>query len=349
MSTTFLPKASLIGLISVLFHSIPQVDATGTAVLHCITTDGNLRVFVESTRSTDNLFDEYPDTGLRIRNDITREIMQMTPTGFFDDVDPDEGDILPGCPKHVPFTVSTLCNYEDDDWLYYGEDDDNLYGYAHWVYFDFPFECETDISYTILGALDQGLQRRCLELYPATISVYEYCPPPCNDVTVQIKTDLYPEETSWKIKDAEGKVVMQKKEFESPSTLYGKTRCLPKTETCHGTNYTFTIYDTEGNGLCCGNNDEGYYSVLVDDVEVATGGGTNFTYNETISLCGSPPSCATIRKRKPCKETDGCFWRSDNNGGGRCRKCSSIFNEKACEEEEGSCTWVSSWDSCTGI
>ena len=129
---------------------------------------------------------------------------------------------------------------------------------------------------------------------------------------------------------------MRRKKFDSPSTVYKNSFCLPKTETCQGTDYTFTISDSEGNGLCCGKNGKGYYNVLVDGIEVATGG-NDFNYEKTISLCPLPPPCQSIGKRKMCKETDGCFWLSNNNGGGFCRQCSLISRKSQCLKQ--GCTW----------
>ena len=96
-------------------------------------------------------------------------------------------------------------------------------------------------------------------------------------MTVQIKKDLYPEETSWKIRDADGNVVMRRKEFKDTLSLHKNTKCLPKTNTCLGSDYTFAT------------------------------GGSDFNYEKPISLCRTP-SGGSIEKRKTCTETDGCFW-----------------------------------------
>ena len=154
----------------------------------------------------------------------------------------------------------------------------------------------------------------------------------CVNVKIQVKTDEYPEETSWKIEDAAGYTVLKTKTFNKASKLYEKSACLPITDTCEGTDYTFTIYDTKGDGLCCGEpkGNGGYYNVLVEGKEVATGG-NDFAYEKSISLCQSPPPDCSIGKKKPCKATDGCFWKSNkNNGDGTCRPCSSILKKNQC-------------------
>ena len=106
------------------------------------------------------------------------------------------------------------------------------------------------------------------------------------DVKVQIFADKYPKEISWDVTYGDtGIVVMQKKLFKDGLTFYEKSKCLDRTATCGGTDYTFTIYDSEGDGLCCGKSGDGLYRVLVEDKVVACGG-SDFTYEKSISLCG---------------------------------------------------------------
>ena len=108
----------------------------------------------------------------------------------------------------------------------------------------------------------------------------------CSDgieVKVGILTDDYPQETSWDIKDAEGSVIESRNYVQlKERTLYEDKVCLVQTETCEGIDYTFTIYDTYGDGTCCLYG-EGQYDVTILGELVASGG--SFGFDETTSLC----------------------------------------------------------------
>ncbi len=90
----------------------------------------------------------------------------------------------------------------------------------------------------------------------------------CTPVTVTINTDNFPSETSWQITNNEGGAVVASGPGEGgyPSATENiENLCLE--DGC----YTFTIFDSFGDGLCCGFG-LGGYSVVVDGVVVASGG-----------------------------------------------------------------------------
>jgi len=91
-------------------------------------------------------------------------------------------------------------------------------------------------------------------------------PAPCNDVIVTVKTDNYPLETSWEITDSSNSQVAFKDDFDSQGTTYTTNLCLASDD-C----YTFTIYDSWGDGICCGYG-SGSYSVSIEGVTVVSGG-----------------------------------------------------------------------------
>lgn len=70
---------------------------------------------------------------------------------------------------------------------------------------------------------------------------------PCNgsEFRLVLQTDDYGEETSWEVKGASGNVVTRGEGYQSNSR-FEVNECLPR-----GTDYTFTIRDEFGDGICC--------------------------------------------------------------------------------------------------
>ena len=82
------------------------------------------------------------------------------------------------------------------------------------------------------------------------------CPEACttNEITISITLDNYPEETSWDIQNANNVVVASGGTYGNMpdgSTL-NIDECLA--DGC----YDFTIYDTYGDGICCGYGNGSY-------------------------------------------------------------------------------------------
>ncbi len=94
------------------------------------------------------------------------------------------------------------------------------------------------------------------------------------EVWVLIKTDDFPEETSWAITDSEGTIWGISEDMSGMADTV-----LIDTVILYGTGcYTFEIYDSFGDGLCC-DYGEGYYQVLDKDSVVLIEG-AEFTYDE---------------------------------------------------------------------
>ncbi len=105
----------------------------------------------------------------------------------------------------------------------------------------------------------------------------------CNNMTLVILFDNYPEETSWDIQDNAGNILASGgpyNDFE-PGSLHSTTICLPAA--C----YDFTIYDSFGDGICCDEGDGAF--VLLNNAGgaiLANGGlfgqenSTNFCLNQ---------------------------------------------------------------------
>lgn len=63
------------------------------------------------------------------------------------------------------------------------------------------------------------------------------------EVTLRLRTDSWPEETTWELKDAAGNVLYAGGPYDQDVTVFEEQWCLA--DTC----YTFTIYDSYGDGL----------------------------------------------------------------------------------------------------
>ncbi len=112
--------------------------------------------------------------------------------------------------------------------------------------------------------------------------------------TLQLLTDNFPSETSWDVTDDQGTIYLF-------GTVNDTVFCLPDTN-C----YTFTIYDTFGDGICC-TQGQGAYTVIVDADTVAQGG--DFGHNESIMFnCWEGSNCNT-----PFVVTEGDYLASTAN------------------------------------
>lgn len=84
-------------------------------------------------------------------------------------------------------------------------------------------------------------------------------------VNVNILFDNYPTESSWTLVNECTDEVAESGNKYSASDPLDMTKCVPRGR------YTFTILDSEGDGICC-NFGEGAYKISYDAVGVAVGG-----------------------------------------------------------------------------
>ena len=89
--------------------------------------------------------------------------------------------------------------------------------------------------------------------------------------TVELTTDLYPEETSWKLTNTcSGEVAVSMEpqtKYSSTNTQYSDEYCLPTAR------YRFEINDAYGDGMCCGYGN-GSYKVMYDGAEIQMSSGS---------------------------------------------------------------------------
>ena len=102
--------------------------------------------------------------------------------------------------------------------------------------------------------------------------------PPTVPFTVEILTDNYPGETSWDLVHVNGDSVVASifaGELVDMATLYTWDLNIP------AGSHVFTVYDEYGDGLCCAYG-EGYYRILLNGDEIASGG--EFEFSESVTF-----------------------------------------------------------------
>ncbi len=111
-------------------------------------------------------------------------------------------------------------------------------------------------------------------------------PCPCNDanLTLTITFDDYPEETAWEITDASAAVVASGGTYGSEPD--GST--IIENITLPGGDYTFTITDAFGDGICC-NFGSGSYELIDGSGAIIAAGGA-FDEEESTSFCIEAPT-----------------------------------------------------------
>ena len=115
-------------------------------------------------------------------------------------------------------------------------------------------------------------------------------PTPCSGkyVKVNILTDNYPEETFWELKNTCTDEIVKSVSagrYDAKAQVYEDEFCVPEGS------YEYTIHDTFGDGVCCKHR-VGAYTVVYDDVQVASGG--QFNKTETTSFGECPSSSPSV-------------------------------------------------------
>ncbi|MES2734082.1 MAG: zinc-dependent metalloprotease family protein [Bacteroidota bacterium] len=103
--------------------------------------------------------------------------------------------------------------------------------------------------------------------------------PSCTNVTLTLKLDNYPEETSWTIKNSAGTTVASGGTYGSSpdGSTITSTKCLAIG--C----YTFTINDSYGDGICCSYGNGSY--TLKNALGTVLASGATFTSSEVKNFC----------------------------------------------------------------
>jgi hypothetical protein len=93
----------------------------------------------------------------------------------------------------------------------------------------------------------------------------------------RLYTDNNPQETTWDIKNSGGTVVASGGPYTLAAHLYNESITLPSASDC----YSFTIYDSGGNGICCANGNGTYILVDANNSDLIIAQGGSFGYFET--------------------------------------------------------------------
>jgi hypothetical protein len=87
-----------------------------------------------------------------------------------------------------------------------------------------------------------------------------------NTVVLELKTDNYGDETSWKLFNGSNSILYQSTGTYAPNTVYTSTFNVPNID-C----YKFEIYDAYGDGICCAYGN-GYYKLTSNTTIIGQGG-----------------------------------------------------------------------------
>ncbi|MCX2762680.1 reprolysin-like metallopeptidase [Aquimarina muelleri] len=110
----------------------------------------------------------------------------------------------------------------------------------------------------------------------------------CTDTVLTLNFDNYPEETSWEITNENNQVVASGGTYGTQPD--GST--LSVTECLEPGNYTFTIRDSYGDGICCSYGN-GSYTLISEGITIASGG--SFGASEaTVFTIGNSSARSTV-------------------------------------------------------
>merc|ERR1711971_314592 len=104
---------------------------------------------------------------------------------------------------------------------------------------------------------------------------------------LELTTDNYPGETAWDIKNSSGDEKYNGSGYSDANTLHSINMCLASDE------YTFTITDAYGDGICCSYGNGGY-KITVDGTEVVSGGDFGNSETETFNVNNPTPTSAPV-------------------------------------------------------
>lgn len=125
-----------------------------------------------------------------------------------------------------------------------------------------PITATNNITFNILTPDDEATNNSVVSAITADNTIM-----PTVNVVLELKTDNYPAETTWKLFDGDGNVVDQDPAGNyAAATIYTENWALNDNE-C----YRFEIYDGANDGICC-DYGTGYFRLKANGVNIITGG-----------------------------------------------------------------------------
>ncbi|MFZ1703151.1 MAG: zinc-dependent metalloprotease [Saprospiraceae bacterium] len=107
-----------------------------------------------------------------------------------------------------------------------------------------------------------------------------------NEVQLTIKVDNYPHETTWNLKNASNEIIYSGGPYSGANSIKLEDFCLPNG--C----YTFTIFDSYGDGICCSYG-QGYYHIKKGETILGSGGQFSSTHVQTFCVSTTAtPTCS---------------------------------------------------------
>ena len=100
-------------------------------------------------------------------------------------------------------------------------------------------------------------------------------------IRLKLRTDDYPAETTWEVRDSNNNIVFSGGMYNMANSLEIEEWCLDP-DGC----YSFTIYDSYADGICCGFGEGNYEIVDENDIVLASSNG-DFGSTETLNFCAT--------------------------------------------------------------
>jgi hypothetical protein len=119
-------------------------------------------------------------------------------------------------------------------------------------------------------------------LLTTPIPLFSQCSEGEIEITVSILTDNYPGEITWILTEESG-TLLSGGPYSNQSTTYESSVCI--SDNGEPSCLQFVINDSYGDGICCGYGTGAYY-LLIDGVEIASGG--NYGSQDSIQFDCAP-------------------------------------------------------------
>ena len=160
-----------------------------------------------------------------------------------------------------------------------------------------------------------------------------------DQIKIRLTTDTYPQETSWKLFDNTGAILLTSPAGMAGSTSYEDSVCVPT-----GTCVKFEIQDSYGDGICCAFG-TGSYELLVNGVSAVTGGSFGHIETQYVNCppgtsCGDPFVATTDSVFSAVGASTWYSFTPDSTG---MYNISTCFPNNVCNTR----LWV--YDHCSGL